>query len=166
MAKIYIIGAVGSGKTTLAKKISKEINVKYYELDNITWKRNSNGPDIRRSEEEITSIFEKIISKDNWIIENVGKNIYSKAYDKADYIIYINLNKFTLYYRIILRWLNQNIGLESTPYKPTIKMLKQMLLWAKKEKHNPKFNELKNYSNKLIILDNKNLNKFNITKYI
>lgn len=31
--KIYIIGPVGSGKTTLAKNISKIYDIKMYELD-------------------------------------------------------------------------------------------------------------------------------------
>jgi adenylate kinase family enzyme len=30
---IRIIGSVGSGKTTLARRISRELNVPYYELD-------------------------------------------------------------------------------------------------------------------------------------
>ncbi len=31
--KIYIIGAPGAGKTTLAKSLSQKLNIKYYELD-------------------------------------------------------------------------------------------------------------------------------------
>ena len=33
--KIYIIGPVGSGKTTLAKCLSKKYNIPYYELDKV-----------------------------------------------------------------------------------------------------------------------------------
>ncbi|WP_162262889.1 EutP/PduV family microcompartment system protein, partial [Paenibacillus sp. Soil787] len=35
MKKILIIGIVASGKTTLAKRLSKKINVPWYELDSI-----------------------------------------------------------------------------------------------------------------------------------
>ena len=35
--KIYIIGPVGSGKTTLAKKLAHKLNIKYYELDKVAW---------------------------------------------------------------------------------------------------------------------------------
>ena len=52
MAKIYIIGSVGSGKTTLAKRLSKELNILYYELDSVTWEYHPHGPDRRRSPEE------------------------------------------------------------------------------------------------------------------
>ena len=33
--KILIIGIVASGKTTLAKQLSKKLNIQYYEIDSI-----------------------------------------------------------------------------------------------------------------------------------
>lgn len=33
--KIHIIGSVGSGKTTLARALSYQLNIPYYELDNV-----------------------------------------------------------------------------------------------------------------------------------
>lgn len=49
--KIHIIGSVASGKTTLAKDLSMKLQIPYYELDNVVWKRSDRG-DVRRSEEE------------------------------------------------------------------------------------------------------------------
>lgn len=37
MRKIYLIGIVGSGKTTLATVLSKKYNIQAYELDKIVW---------------------------------------------------------------------------------------------------------------------------------
>lgn len=39
--KIYIIGSVGSGKTTLARKVARKLQVPHFETDNFVWKRNS-----------------------------------------------------------------------------------------------------------------------------
>lgn len=49
--KIDIIGSVASGKTTLAKRISKKYGVPYYEKDNIVWKRTAGGDvkEVRRN---------------------------------------------------------------------------------------------------------------------
>jgi len=66
--KVDIIGSVGSGKTTLSRKISIDFNVPCYELDNVMWIRSSQG-DIRRTEEERESLFKSIINSDSWIIE-------------------------------------------------------------------------------------------------
>lgn len=43
LLKIDIIGSVASGKTTLARQISRRVNVPYYEKNNIVWKRASDG---------------------------------------------------------------------------------------------------------------------------
>lgn len=163
MPKIFIIGSVGSGKTTLAKRLSRELNINCYELDNVTWERNLSGNDRRRTNKEILAIFEKIINQKNWIIENVGKDIYSMAYKRADTIIYIDLPKRILYKRIIYRWIKQKLKLYPSPIKPTLGALRQMLLWANKEKQNSKLTKLHKYKNKIIVLDKKGLNEY---KYV
>lgn len=66
--KIHIIGAVGSGKTTLARTLSKKHGVPYYELDNVVWKRGQSG-DVRRTDEEIDEYLDNIIGSAQWIIE-------------------------------------------------------------------------------------------------
>ncbi|MDY7045555.1 shikimate kinase [Virgibacillus sp. M23] len=50
-SKIRIIGSVGSGKTTLAKLLAKQLRITYYELDNVVWYRRKTG-DIKRTIEE------------------------------------------------------------------------------------------------------------------
>ena len=58
--KIDIIGSVASGKTTLAKRISRKYGIPYYEKDNIVWKRTLNG-DVKRNPEERDKYFYNII---------------------------------------------------------------------------------------------------------
>lgn len=49
LRKIHIIGSVGSGKTTLARKLSNQLGIPHYELDNVVWKRHK-PRDIRRTD--------------------------------------------------------------------------------------------------------------------
>lgn len=67
--KIRIIGSVGSGKTTLAKKLSEWYQIDYFETDRIVWKRE--GIEVRRTDIEKIAVLNKILQQENWIIEGV-----------------------------------------------------------------------------------------------
>lgn len=161
MPRIYIVGSSGSGKTTLAKKLSKELNIRHYELDNIVWKPSPRSSDVRRSNDEILQLFEWVIKDDNWIVENKGRDIFDKAYDFADTIIYLDVKKEILYFRVLFRWLKQNIGAEYSSYEPSLRILKKMIKCIVREQNEDKFKKLDNYKEKLIILDHKQANNYN-----
>ena len=159
MSKIYILGSVGSGKTTLAKRLSSELNIPYYELDNVVWEFHPDG-DIRRDLEKIEEIFLEILNQDNWIIEHVGKSFFDKGFDAADTIIYLNIPKFILYKRVLFRWIKQNLGIENASYKTDVKMLKQMFEWVNKDLNDSKLDKLQSYEEKLEILDEKEVKRY------
>ncbi len=66
--KVHIIGSVGSGKTTLARTLSSKLNLPYYELDNVVWRRSESG-DIRNTPEERDKQLHHIVNSNAWIIE-------------------------------------------------------------------------------------------------
>ncbi len=142
--RIYIIGQVGSGKTTLANKLSKRYKIKHYELDKVVWNDKNNT---KRSNEEQIKLLNKIISKKSWIIEDVGRSIFNIAYDKCDKIYYLKIPSIILYYRVTKRWIRQLLRLEKSDYKQDICTLIQNYKWIhsglNKEKN--KLNILKKY---------------------
>ena len=101
MKKIYIIGAVGTGKTTLAKDLSKKLNIKMYELDKVVWD-DENG-NIKRSDEEVQKLFGEILNKETWIIEDVGRKKFIEGIKQADIVYYIDLPSWLIYKRCVLR---------------------------------------------------------------
>ena len=154
--RIYIIGSPGSGKTTLAKHLSKINKISYYELDCVIY------DDIvhkKREKKEIDKIFNNIINKKDWIIEDVGRDIFNNGLDKSDIIYYININKVTIYYRVISRWLKERNGIIKYNHPPTIKYLFTMLDYVNKYNKKDKLKKLFKYSNKLVILNKKDINK-------
>ena len=126
--RIHIIGSVGSGKTTLAKKLSSKLSIPYYELDNIVWKRTKNG-DVRNTMEDRDSIFQNIIFNDQWIIEGVHYEWVSKSFEEADIILVLDVPKRKRRYRIMKRFFFQKVGIEKANYKPTFNMLRKMFVW-------------------------------------
>lgn len=147
--KILIVGTVGTGKTTLAKKLSKDYNIKYYEIDSIVHDDRQNGR--KREEEEQNVIVKNINKNENWIIEGVLRKNLQYLLELADKIIYLDVPKYKRNIRILKRYIKQKLKLEKSNYKPDIKMLKMMFKWSNDFEKNKK--ELENlllkYKNKL-----------------
>lgn len=160
--RIHIIGSVGSGKTTLAKKLSINLSIPYYEMDNIVWKRTSHG-DVRNSMEDRDAIFQEIISKDRWIVEGVHYEWVRESFENADMILLLDVAKKKRRYRIMKRFLLQKFRIEKANYKPTFKMLNKMFMWNHNFEHIYKpdiLQILKQYNQKVYLLkDNKDIDR-------
>lgn len=157
--KIHIIGSVGSGKTTLARELSSKLNVPFYELDNVVWKRHKELEDIRRTEKEREEFLNTLISSDTWIIEGIHNEEWvTNSFRNAELIIFLDTNYSVRTYRIIRRFLLQKLGLEKSNYKPTLKIFFKMFKWNRhfEEVGKPKFyNEFGKYDDKILVVTNK-----------
>lgn len=164
--KIHIIGSVGSGKTTLAKKLSKAMNIAYYELDNVVWKRRDDRDisDIRRTPEKRDAYFADILSRDTWIVEGVHSQEWvSQGIRRADVVIFLDTGYFVRIYRITRRFVLQKYGHEKANYVPSFKIFWRMFKWNRLfEKEKAKILKMVHtYNGSLIILlDNKAVDKY------
>ena len=64
MKKIMIIGCCGSGKTTLAKKLSNKLNLPLIHLDKLNWRDNWENI----SKEEFDDLLWAEVVKPTWIM--------------------------------------------------------------------------------------------------
>lgn len=154
--KILIIGSVASGKTSLARKLSRKLNINYYEIDSIVHDDRNN---YKRSPEEQKKIINEINDKENdWIIEGTLRKNLFYLLDMTDVIVYLNINVRIRKWRIIKRFVKQKLRLEKSNYKPSIEMLKLMFKWTSDFEKNKNELELMldTYKEKLIKLNNKN----------
>jgi shikimate kinase len=113
MLNIYLIGFMGSGKTTIAKKISKSLNLKFLDTDKEIEKKtrssindifNKKGELFFRQEEK--KIVNEIINLENTVISTGGglpcfnKNI--DILNKSGCTIYLKCDKELLYNRLLV----------------------------------------------------------------
>lgn len=156
--KIHIIGSVGSGKTTLAKKLSKDYNIPHYELDNVVWKRFQTG-DIRRSEKERDAFLRNIVNSDAWINEGIHYQWVTESFVNAELIIFLDTRFSKRTYRIIKRYFLQQLGLEKSNYKSTFSMFMRMFRWNtyfEKVSKREIIQLLKEFDDKVIIIRDNN----------
>lgn len=151
--KILIVGSVASGKTTFAKKLSKKLNIKHFEIDSVVHDDKSGR---KRTEEEQKEMFDKInLEYNDWIIEGtLRKNLYYLL-EYADKIVYLNIPLKIRKRRIITRFIKQILKIEKCNYKPTFDMLKLMFKWTNdfENKREEFESKLIKYKDKLIKLN-------------
>ena len=159
--KIRIIGSPGSGKTYISNILSKELNIKTTDLDNIFWNVSSTGNRIKNDYINRESRLNSILLNNSWIIEGVYINPWTfPTFYEADYILVIKTNKWTQYYRLIKRFFIRKF----TNYKPkeTLKDFKNLISWSfQYQKDLDDFISNNAYSNKIIIIKtSKDFNDF------
>lgn len=99
--RIYIIGTMGSGKTTLAKKLSHITKIKNYPLDNIYYSRKY---DKKRKHDIRERKLNKLLEKKNWIIEGVFNNWTEDIFKTADLVIWLDLHPPHLIVNLLKRF--------------------------------------------------------------
>jgi len=156
--KIYIVGSVGSGKTTLARKLSKEFAIPHYETDNFVWARYPEG-DIRNEPIVRDELFLKAVHSSSWIIEGVHIDWNEEGFEHADTIIFLDLPPSIRRRQFILRYIRQITGREQANYRPSFAMLRKMFVWNRyfEDVMKPRLLEmLSPYEGKVRIIRNKN----------
>ena len=99
MDRISIIGGSGTGKTTLALNLGKQLNLPIYHLDGINyfseWKE-------RDKNERDQLILNKIKTK-KWVIDGTYTSTLEKRLEASDLVIYLDYSALTQLQGILIR---------------------------------------------------------------
>jgi len=131
--KLYIVGSVASGKSTLARKISKITCIPCHHLDEVVYTPDftASWGNKKRTIEERDVLFESILASSDYIMEDTGRDYFMEGMRQADTVILLEIPLIVRQKRILFRWIKQNIGIEKCIYKPRFNTLKLMFKWAK-----------------------------------
>lgn len=156
--KILIVGGIGSGKTTLAKKLSKMLKIKNYELDNIAYKRRDihekQKPKIRNKK------LKSILKRKKWIIEGFYARSWTyPIYRQADIVLILNIKTSTSRNRLIRRFIKRKLSFKkkrdvNQKFKTMISLIKYIDEYPKKYFKMQK-EAAENFNKNVLILKNK-----------
>jgi adenylate kinase family enzyme len=99
MEKIVIIGSPGAGKSTLARKLGRKLQIQVVHLDRIFWQPGwKEKPRNTRIE-----ILQERVRKKQWIIEGTYLDSSEPRLEAADTIIFLDIPFFLCLQRIIMQ---------------------------------------------------------------
>lgn len=107
MTRIYITGGAGSGKTTLAKRISHQLNIPCYEMDCIGWE---NGVGAERPLEVRLGDVHEIAIQADWVAEGGHSPWRNELLQSAEQIVCLDLSWNIAGWRILTRHMRASLA--------------------------------------------------------
>lgn len=139
MNRVMIIGFSGSGKSTLAGQIAKLIGTEPTYMDSLNFLPGW----VETSREYKRDKLAPILECDKWVIDGSYRQVlYKERIEKADTIIFLDMNRLLCLYRVIKRRIMYNGKVrpdmaKGCPEKIDFEFLKWVVLDGRKKR--PKF---------------------------
>lgn len=127
--KIHIIGCSGSGKSYLARKLSKKYQIPCYDLDDLQWDNESESYGIKMDPAKRNTLLQEILKQENWIMEGVYYKWVGDSFRDADIIYVLKIPSLICKYRILKRFLRRRLKLE-TGKKETLSSVLNLIRWT------------------------------------
>ena len=99
MRKVMIMGCPGSGKTTLARKLSAKLNLPLVHLDVLNWRDCWQAI----SMEEFDALLLQEVQKEVWIIDGNYHRTIPLRLEQCDTVIYLDYSRMTCLFGVIQR---------------------------------------------------------------
>ena len=110
MNKIAVIGCCGGGKTVLAKRISRALEIPVFHLDDLFWHEGW----VMTKPQQWQEINSELVKKDRWIIDGTYSSTLQMRIRNADTIIFIDLPLYLCFYRVLKRQIRNYFGWEKS----------------------------------------------------
>ncbi|MHB0898226.1 MAG: P-loop NTPase family protein [Spirochaetales bacterium] len=131
--KLFIIGAAGSGKTTLAKRIGLRLGIEITNLDDLFWVNNGKNYGVKRPAPERDALLDSVLARESWIIEGAYVEWPRRGIEEADLILYLDRGLRELRKRIIMRFIRRKLGKDRENKIENLKSLTDLLAWNRKQ---------------------------------
>ena len=107
--RIVIIGATGSGKTTLARQLAQTYGLPYTDLDDLYW----NPGWVASEKTEFRNRVLPVTDHDKWIVTGNYRSVRDIVWKKADTILWLDYSFFRCLRQLVLRTFKRVIDKQS-----------------------------------------------------
>ena len=113
--RIHLFGAPGCGKTHLARKLAKQLQIPVLHLDEIFISSGTSPHDVRTPAVERQAVLASFIRQESWIVEGVYSDWASDSFQSATHIVQLHAPLWLRQLRLLWRYgrINWRSGLFS-----------------------------------------------------
>lgn len=104
MNKVLVIGSCGAGKSSLAKRLSEELNLPLTSLDQCYWLPEWTRPETEKWREKV----KELVAEEKWVIEGNYQSTFDIRIPASNIIVWLDPNRFVCLWRVIKRRLLKN----------------------------------------------------------
>ncbi len=101
--RISIVGSTGSGKTYLARTLSRCVNLPHHELD-ILRRKVTRGEQVRA---EFIAAVEELVERDEWLIDGHYRDVRDLIWSRADLVVHLNYSLPLIGSRLLIRFIKK-----------------------------------------------------------
>lgn len=116
--RILIFGASGSGKNWFGDRLSDKSGIKFYDTDDIAWKKKFT---VERGRKDKLRMLKEIVRKKSWVIATGATSYIGDAVERADLIIVLKSNIVREGYRMFSRYVKGRFKGKSDTLGPFFK---------------------------------------------
>jgi adenylate kinase family enzyme len=99
LQRVVIVGTSCSGKTTLARELSRRLQLRHIELDSLHWEPSW----VERPNEEFRKLVREAISEDSWVVDGNYQVVRDIVWPRATAVIWLNYSFRTVFGRALRR---------------------------------------------------------------
>jgi adenylate kinase family enzyme len=109
LQRIVVVGTTGSGKTTLAGRLSDRLEIPHIELDALNW-----GPNwTMRPADEFRANVDQATSDDSWVVDGNYSRARDMLWTRADSVVWLDYPLPLVFWRLLWRTLRRTLTRET-----------------------------------------------------
>jgi adenylate kinase family enzyme len=107
--RVVIVGTAGAGKTTLARRLARELDLRHVELDAINWQ-----PGWRALYEEDLPDFSRRVAEatagERWVCDGAYGRVRDVLWPRATHLVWLDLPRGAIMRQVIVRSLGRGLS--------------------------------------------------------
>ncbi|MEM8491631.1 MAG: adenylate kinase [Pseudomonadota bacterium] len=100
MKRINVVGISGSGKTTFSRALSDALDIAYFQMDQLYWKKDWQEP----TDAEFVPKVREVVATDAWVLDgNYHSRTHSIKWQRADTVVWLDYGFITTFLQLLKR---------------------------------------------------------------